>query len=160
MKYNRNPNTTCSICKSPCYKRPSDLLKSSGKAYCSQTCYGISCRKETPCLVCKTPIISSLNKKTCSKKCFEKLLSSPDRTFSKGRKKVTSTPKFRTRSLRKLMFSLRGSKCEICNYNKEQVLTIHHIIERSKGGSDDPSNLLVLCRNCHGEIHANLLQYP
>lgn len=33
---------------------------------------------------------------------------------------------------------------------------IHHIIPRSKGGTDDHSNLITLCKNCHRK-HTNQL---
>jgi hypothetical protein len=32
-------------------------------------------------------------------------------------------------------------------------LTVHHIQMRSKGGGDDPSNLITLCRSCHDRVH-------
>lgn len=32
------------------------------------------------------------------------------------------------------------------------TLTVHHIIPRSEGGSDDPANLITLCAACHNEI--------
>lgn len=31
----------------------------------------------------------------------------------------------------------------------------HHIIKRQRGGGDDPSNILPVCHNCHGAIHAD-----
>lgn len=31
----------------------------------------------------------------------------------------------------------------------------HHILRRSQGGADDPSNLAWLCSSCHGHVHAN-----
>jgi HNH endonuclease len=37
-------------------------------------------------------------------------------------------------------------RCTIC---AEKCFEIHHIIEQSEGGSDDPENLIVLCPNCH-----------
>ena len=36
-------------------------------------------------------------------------------------------------------------------------MTIHHIVERYLGGDDSNANLLVLCRNCHGEVHTGIL---
>jgi len=33
------------------------------------------------------------------------------------------------------------------------VLNVHHIIPVSDGGSDDPSNLITLCEDCHSQIH-------
>jgi 5-methylcytosine-specific restriction endonuclease McrA len=42
-------------------------------------------------------------------------------------------------------------RCQECGYYKH--LEVHHIIPRSKGGSDDPSNLITLCTRCHGKKH-------
>jgi len=32
-------------------------------------------------------------------------------------------------------------------------LQVHHIIEVNKGGTDDPTNLQLVCAECHAEIH-------
>ena len=37
-------------------------------------------------------------------------------------------------------------RCTICS---ERCFEIHHIVEQSEGGTDDPENLIVLCPNCH-----------
>lgn len=29
----------------------------------------------------------------------------------------------------------------------------HHVLPQTKGGSDDPENLLDVCANCHDRIH-------
>jgi 5-methylcytosine-specific restriction endonuclease McrA len=42
-------------------------------------------------------------------------------------------------------------KCQECGYYKH--LEVHHIIPRSKGGSDDPENLVTLCQRCHDKKH-------
>ena len=57
------------------------------------------------------------------------------------------------RSIRRKLISERGLCCERCHYDNVNVLQVHHIIERSKGGTDDPLNLLLLCPNCHYTIH-------
>lgn len=41
-----------------------------------------------------------------------------------------------------------GQKCE-----HSQKLHVHHIIFRSKGGSDAPENLITLCEKCHKDLH-------
>ena len=47
-----------------------------------------------------------------------------------------------------------GYKCHICKTKKQGVrLDVHHIIFRSKGGSDDADNLITLCHNCHTKLH-------
>ena len=42
-------------------------------------------------------------------------------------------------------------RCERCEYTED--LEWHHKIYRSDEGSDDPSNLEVLCRDCHHREH-------
>ena len=44
--------------------------------------------------------------------------------------------------------------CQICKgKSKDTVLEVHHIIPRSKGGTDRPDNLITLCRTCHERLH-------
>ena len=43
-----------------------------------------------------------------------------------------------------------GRKCQ-CGATKG--LTRHHITPKRLGGSDDPSNLIILCKYCHTRIH-------
>ncbi len=49
---------------------------------------------------------------------------------------------------------LKRSKkgCSICGWNKASC-DIHHIVHRKHGGTNDNSNLIVVCPNCHREIH-------
>ncbi len=42
--------------------------------------------------------------------------------------------------------------CAICN--RTGGVQVHHIVLRSDGGSDDASNAIPLCPNCHDEVHA------
>lgn len=51
---------------------------------------------------------------------------------------------------------LKRSKigCVICGWN-ESTCDIHHIIEKSKGGLDNISNLIIVCPNHHRMIHTN-----
>jgi hypothetical protein len=42
--------------------------------------------------------------------------------------------------------------CAVCN--RLHGVQVHHIVPRSEGGSDDPSNGIPLCPNCHDEVHA------
>lgn len=37
----------------------------------------------------------------------------------------------------------------------ESTCDIHHIIEKSNGGTDDVSNLIIVCPNHHRIIHTN-----
>lgn len=45
-------------------------------------------------------------------------------------------------------------KCQHCKgKTKDKKLEVHHIIFRSKGGSDHYSNLITLCHTCHSDLH-------
>jgi len=48
-------------------------------------------------------------------------------------------------------------RCQVPGCNCRRNLHIHHIIWRSKGGTDDPANLIVLCARCHLRLLHNLL---
>ena len=43
------------------------------------------------------------------------------------------------------------SECNLCG--SDNNLEKHHIVPKSKGGSNKPRNLVKLCRNCHQQIH-------
>ena len=44
--------------------------------------------------------------------------------------------------------------CQCCKgKHKDSKLEVHHIVFRSQGGSDDESNLIVLCHTCHSNLH-------
>jgi 5-methylcytosine-specific restriction endonuclease McrA len=38
--------------------------------------------------------------------------------------------------------------------NHDARLHVHHVVFRSNGGSDAPSNLVTLCETCHNDLHA------
>lgn len=42
--------------------------------------------------------------------------------------------------------------CQICGA-KNTRLEVHHIVYRSKGGTDDEDNLITLCESCHKKVH-------
>ena len=53
--------------------------------------------------------------------------------------------------------------CSCCSFHLDGIqLDIHHIVPKSKGGTDDMSNLTYICPNCHRIAHTNatLLQRP
>jgi HNH endonuclease len=44
-----------------------------------------------------------------------------------------------------------NSQCASCG--NQEKLVLHHIKPRSEGGGNDPSNLQILCEDCHRRIH-------
>ncbi len=47
-----------------------------------------------------------------------------------------------------------GYQCQLCKSRVISDLRVHHIIPRSRGGSDQPKNLVTVCVGCHTKIHA------
>ena len=47
--------------------------------------------------------------------------------------------------------------CQCCK-TKKGTLHVHHIIYRSKGGSDEIENLITLCETCHKKLHMGELK--
>ena len=51
-----------------------------------------------------------------------------------------------------------GYTCQQCQRNsKDAHLEVHHLVFRSQQGSDEPTNLLTLCKTCHDALHAGTL---
>ena len=49
--------------------------------------------------------------------------------------------------------------CQNCKgRSKEKRLEVHHIVYRSKGGSDRAENLVTLCKVCHDKVHDNTIK--
>jgi HNH endonuclease len=51
-----------------------------------------------------------------------------------------------------------GYRCAVPNCRSILALDLHHIWEFSKGGSNDPANLIALCPNCHGLYHRGTIK--
>lgn len=46
-----------------------------------------------------------------------------------------------------------GDRCAVCEFSLGPALAIHHRIPVEFGGTDSPSNLVLVCGNCHRLIH-------
>lgn len=143
-KYKRNPNTNCVICSKQIYRRPAEIKN--GQVFCGIICYGISMRKETPCVVCGKLIMAGLNKKTCSRSCANINRTGINYKIGSPRDKVKSQQALKVRLLKE-----RGGSCERCGYNKYEILQVHH---KNRNRDDNIlSNLELICPNCHYEEH-------
>ena len=144
--YKRHPNTECIICKKSVYKRPIEIKRNNYRVFCSVKCYGISCRKEQPCIVCGKLILAGLNKKTCSRSCSNK--------HREGIKYKLNRPKDKVKKYKSLkirLLQLRGKICERCGYNKYEILQVHH--KDKNRSNNELDNLELICPNCHYEEH-------
>lgn len=62
--------------------------------------------------------------------------------------KPIAKPKPKTKAHQK--FNVKPGSCVVCGY---PLVHLHHLVPRSKGGTDDPSNLIDLCPNHHALVH-------
>ena len=57
---------------------------------------------------------------------------------------------------RQIVLARDQHRCRRCHELCEKgEADIHHVIPRSLGGLDEPSNLITLCDGCHGAVHPN-----
>lgn len=145
-RYKRHPNTACATCKKPIYRRPIEMQRSRGRVFCSQACYGFSCRKEAPCPICGKPVLAGLNKKTCSRACANRYRTGIKYKINRPKDKVVAE-----RALKIRLLGLRGKSCERCGYNEFRILQIHHKDRRRSNNEID--NLELVCPNCHFKEH-------
>jgi len=59
------------------------------------------------------------------------------------------------RKVRAVVLERDKHQCRACG--QKHGLDVHHVVMRSLGGSDDESNLLALCRDCHASVHGHVL---
>lgn len=58
-------------------------------------------------------------------------------------------------NIRGYLMSREKGKCQLCGkeFTKSQPSHIHHILERSRKGSNMPKNLAILHKKCHEQLH-------
>lgn len=145
-KYKRTPNTRCIICDRSVYRRPVEMLRNKGRVFCSIECYGVSCRKEKPCIICGALILAGANKITCSRGCANTHRTGIKYKINRPRDKVKSQQALKIRLLEN-----RGKQCERCEYKKHEILHVHH--KDKNRNNNDINNLELICPNCHAEEH-------
>lgn len=159
-KKRKHTRVVCDSCREPFFK-PTRFLKE--KNYCSTRCSAIASRKriDLNCAYCgesfqRTP--SNLGNSRsglyfCSRKCKD-TAQRIENGFTEMHPPFFSQEE--SKDYRKKAFRLYPTKCSCCGYNKEKVLQIHHIDgDRSNNKKE---NLIILCRNCHGEIHTGYVK--
>lgn len=57
---------------------------------------------------------------------------------------------------RREIYERGGGKCERCGKPIEYTeMQLHHVVPASMNGTNNPHNLMCLCRDCHKLIHGN-----
>lgn len=57
--------------------------------------------------------------------------------------------------IRKYILDRDSYCCGKCksSYSDDKMMQVHHIVPVSDGGTDEFTNLITVCRNCHKKIH-------
>lgn len=91
------------------------------------------------CINCQTEFKhTGKNHKYCSTSCSSK--------FRRKRRGTTGAQEYKA-----IVLSVFNNMCDFCGGDEE--LLIHHLIPKSKGGKDHIANIIVLCRQCHLNLH-------
>lgn len=79
-----------------------------------------------------------------------------------GQKPTTKKPKPRAKPRKQphriagpLRYEIRERDKHSCRWCGEAGTEIHHVVYRSSGGPDEPSNLILLCQGCHMRAHSS-----
>ncbi len=110
------------------------------------SCAGIGQQKPKVCKVCGQTYIGA--KATCSRGC-----ANTARTGISYTREGKFDKAYRGAMLKERVANERGGVCERCSMNNYAILQVHHKHERHKGGTDDMTNLELLCPNCHTTHH-------
>lgn len=54
---------------------------------------------------------------------------------------------------RKQLIKQKGTVCYNCHKNEENNIMFHHIIPVAIGGTENDSNIVPLCQDCHNKLH-------
>ena len=97
------------------------------------------------------------------------------RRYSDRREYLIGAVKKRRKKIRKMAVEYKGGRCQICGYDRcPEAMEFHHFDNDKKdfGISQkgytrswkkvkaELDKCIMLCANCHREVHAGLLQLP
>ena len=60
---------------------------------------------------------------------------------------------FGYKNLQAYIIARENNKCQLCGKDYDGKWNLHHIIPRSKGGTDKPNNIALLHEDCHQKLH-------
>lgn len=106
-------------------------------------------------------VCTSCHKKFRAKRGFKvgRLVRCPEcrRKVVHAHEKVESLLQMSKRTVTKVL-KRAHAKCVMCGWHKA-TCDVHHIIPRKDGGGDENTNLVILCPNCHREVHDGVADF-
>lgn len=137
-----------------------ELTKKTQKKFCCASCsakVGNKSRKITTkgrtrlrsCIRCGKEFYASIHLNAA--RCICEDCKKHNRPHHKEKKSIKTLKDISKKTFVKILKNM-GAKCSICGWN-ESTCDVHHIIPSSEGGTDDFTNLIVVCPNCHRVCH-------
>jgi len=141
------------VCDKPLYRRPSEKQK--GNVFCSKACYGQYQAKPIPCVICGKMILTSKNKKTCSRVCSN--INRAGITYHKRGYgvKFASSSATRLYTLQQ-QFNFDSCMVEGCTYST--TYDIHRHIPGKNDGQYEIGNMFAICPNHHAEVSRGIIK--
>lgn len=84
------------------------------------------------------------------KKIYDELYVQPEK---RKRKSQAAQSRKEAKAARAQVLDRAGDACEICLFECEFIIHVHHVVPVELGGGGDPDSLIALCPNCHAIIH-------
>jgi 5-methylcytosine-specific restriction endonuclease McrA len=76
---------------------------------------------------------------------------------SRPHRERSTRPSLGTQKWRELARYVKYRDGACVNCGEREDLVAHHVVPACEGGVDDPTNLVTLCRSCHGLAHSKQL---
>ena len=140
----RRISVHCKVCHQKMV-RPKSLKSKTGRYFCGK-CRGTI---HVPCATCSKNVLRTKS----DTRIYDKLYCSTKCSGVGRRKDWDDLPLAQLRHHWIAIFGKESLVCNRCGYDKPYNIQLHHKKYVCKGGSNQPSNLEPLCRNCHGEEH-------
>lgn len=146
MSQVRHPNTACSHCGKPIYRRPKELTKYK-HVYCTKRCYSDALKPISTCEQCGISFKPKRSRgRYCSIECS-----------NRARTGTSRNPVGRKQKLELLHREFDFDTCMVegCSYGV--TLDVHRHIPGCDGGKYEVGNMFALCPNHHAEITRGLV---
>ena len=146
------PNVECSVCKSVVYRRPTHLRQYKS-VLCSKECRvkSMTTSKVYKCAYCGKDVVRRPGERNENDRYF---CSHSHRTSYINSTKIGNKHplwKGGKAAYRAKAIAEKGAECEVCGFDDERAIVVHHIDGDRQ--NNDIDNLQVLCANCHMIAH-------
>ena len=89
----------------------------------------------------------------------ERILKTKEQKIKETRDEIVKGFRNEVTKNKKRYIKYHSKQCDICNFNFDELLEIHHILPLQQGGNNSFDNISCLCPNCHSIMHKYIFSY-